>query len=72
MTRSSTYFSESEKEKVDDVLTALLREGAQKLLYQAIEIEVTSYLSQHADLQDEQGRRQVVRNGYLPVRTLQY
>ena len=71
MTRSSTYFSESEKEKVDDVLTALLREGAQKLLCQAIEIEVTSYLSQHADLQDEHGRRQVVRNGYLPARTIQ-
>lgn len=40
------------------------------MLQQAIEDEVRSFLDQHADRVDEQGRRLVVRNGSLPPRTL--
>jgi transposase-like protein len=40
------------------------------MLSQAIEIEVAEWIEQHRDLTDEQGRRQVVRNGYLPEREL--
>src|SRR5262245_35746823 len=53
-----------------DVLTSVLREGAQKLLGQAIEAEVQDWIEQHAGQRDAQGHRQVVRNGYLPERTI--
>src|SRR5262245_59873612 len=53
-----------------DVLTDLLRAGAQQLLAQAIQAEVEVYLDAHSHLRDEAGRHQVVRNGYLPERTI--
>lgn len=51
-------------------LHEILRRGAQQLLTQAIEAEVAAWIEEHQHLQDEQGRRQVVRNGYLPERKL--
>ncbi len=53
-----------------DVLTEILREGAQRLLGQAIEAEVAGWIEGHAGLTDEPGRQQVVRNGHHPTRTL--
>jgi putative transposase len=53
-----------------DVLTSILRDGAQRLLTQAIEAEVAEWIESHQHLQDEKGHRQVVRNGHLPQRTL--
>jgi transposase-like protein len=55
----------------DDPLTELLRQGARKLLAQAIEAEVESFLAQHFELRDDHGRARVVRNGYLPERDVQ-
>jgi putative transposase len=54
-----------------DALNEILRQGAQQMLAQAIENEVAEYLGRHADQRDEDGRRLVVRNGYLPARDLQ-
>ncbi|MFO0893318.1 MAG: IS256 family transposase [Isosphaeraceae bacterium] len=54
----------------DDPLTDILRRGARTLLAQAIEAEVAAYLQDRAHLKDQAGRRQVVRNGYLPERTV--
>src|SRR3954467_5404171 len=54
-----------------DVLTDLLRDGARRLLVQAIEAEVASWIDDHAHHKDDQGRRQVVRNGHLPKRAIQ-
>ena len=53
-----------------DVLTELLREGAQQMLATAIEAEVADWIESHAHLKDENGHRQVVRNGYLPERNI--
>lgn len=53
-----------------DVLTSILREGAQRLLTQAIEAEVAEWIESHQHVQDRNGHRQVVRNGHLPQRTL--
>jgi putative transposase len=52
----------------EDPLTALLRQGAQRLLAQAIAAEVAVLLAQYADRHDAQGHHAVVRNGYLPER----
>jgi putative transposase len=55
----------------DDPLLAVLREGARRMLTQAIEAEVEAFLAAHAGLADEQGRRRLVRNGHAPERRLQ-
>lgn len=51
-----------------DPLTEMLREGAQRLIQQAVEAELTEMLAQFSGQTDEQGRAAVVRNGYLPER----
>jgi putative transposase len=55
----------------DDPLLAVLREGARRLLMQAIEAEVEAFLAGHATLEDGRGRRRLVRNGHAPERTIQ-
>ena len=54
-----------------DVLTEVLRRGAQEMLAAAIENEVLEYVAGHTHLHDAEGRRLVARNGYLPQRTIQ-
>jgi len=53
-----------------DALTEILRGGAQRLLRQAIDAEVTDWIERHAGLTDDRDRQQVVRNGHHPARTL--
>lgn len=53
-----------------DVLTEVLRDGAQRLLGQAIEAEVQGWLESHKHLVDPNGHRQVVGNGHMPARTI--
>jgi transposase-like protein len=53
-----------------DVLTEILRDGAQRLLAQAIDAEVGEWIDRHAGVVDDAGRRQVVRNGHHPSRTI--
>jgi len=52
-------------------LDGILQDGARRMLQKAVEAEVAAYIDTHADLRDEAGRRQVVRNGHLPTRELQ-
>ena len=53
-----------------DVLTEILRAGAQRMLATAIDAEVAEWIDARTALTDEAGRRQVVRNGHLPKRTV--
>jgi putative transposase len=53
-----------------DVLTEILRAGAQRLLTQAIEEEVAEWIESRRHLTNEAGHRQVVRNGRLPKRSI--
>ena len=57
--------------EISDALTAVLRKGACQMLARAIEAEAAAFLAEYEDLKDEDGRRLVGRNGYLPERTLQ-
>ena len=52
------------------VLEELAREGARQLLAQALEVEVAQFLEKHRNKINDEGRRQVVRNGYMPARDL--
>ncbi|MCZ7648951.1 MAG: IS256 family transposase [Planctomycetota bacterium] len=54
-----------------DGLTHILNEGAQRLLAAALNAEVEEYLQRFERARDERGHRVVVRNGYLPERTIQ-
>lgn len=51
-----------------DALSDLAREGAQRIIRQAVEAELMGFLQQHAAARDAEGRRAVVRNGYQPAR----
>jgi putative transposase len=55
---------------VQDVLTSILRDGAQQLLMQAVAAEVAEWIDARRHVLNEQGHQQVVRNGHLPERTL--
>jgi putative transposase len=55
----------------DDPLLGVLRDGARRMLTQAIEAEVAAFLAAHAELVDDHGRRRLVRNGHAPERTIQ-
>jgi putative transposase len=53
-----------------DILTEILRSGAQQMLATAVENEVAEYLAAHSEQLDEHGHRLVVRNGHMPARTI--
>ena len=54
-----------------DMLTPILREGAQKMLAMAIELEAQAWFDERSSLRDENGHRLVVRNGHQPPRSIQ-
>jgi putative transposase len=55
----------------NDPLQEVLREGVRKLLVTAIEAEVSTFIERHGALQADEGKAGVVRNGYLPKRSIQ-
>ena len=67
----STPILDFGRESTKDVLTDVLRNGAQKLLLAAVEEELENFLKEYASLRLSDGRLAVVRNGYLPARTIQ-
>jgi len=67
---AGTAHSEGNSSPAGDLLTETLRAGAQRMLATAIEAEVAAYIAARSHLTDEAGRRQVVRNGHLPTRSI--
>jgi putative transposase len=63
-------FQLSQPGTFNDPLTEVLRNGARALLAQAVEAEVSSLLSCHADKLTDDGRRRLVRHGHLPEREI--
>ncbi|RLR18329.1 IS256 family transposase, partial [Sodalis-like symbiont of Bactericera trigonica] len=54
-----------------DPLHELIRNGARQLIAAAVEVELEAMLQQYAERCLDDGRHAVVRNGYLPQRTIQ-
>ena len=52
-----------------DALTELLRTGAQQLIAEAVELELSQFLSNYSELLPN-GKRRMVRNGHLPEREI--
>ena len=71
MTKDNVIDFKKPEPFIDDPITDILRSGARQLLAQALEVEISSFLSQYADLSDDQGRKRITRNGYLPERKIQ-
>jgi putative transposase len=53
-----------------ELLGEILRDGAQRMLTSAIEVEVAEWIDARAGIVNDHGHRQIVRNGHLPQRTL--
>jgi len=51
-----------------DLLSSMLREGAQRLIAQALQAEFDEFMSRFLAQRDELGRAAVVRNGFQPER----
>src|SRR5450830_488610 len=58
-------------DEIDDPLTNILRNGARRLLTQAVEMEAEAFLATMKDLRLPDGRGRVVRHGHGPERTIQ-
>ena len=58
------------EETVSDTLTELLRNGAKELINQAVQAELEELLSRYSGIKVD-GKQAVIRNGYLPKRTVQ-
>ena len=71
MTQDNVIDLKKPESVINDPITEVLRNGARRLLAQALEAEIEIFINQYTDLKDEQGRRRIVRNGFLPGRTIQ-
>ena len=55
---------EGRKDGSPSLIDEIVREGARRMLAEALQAEVDAYIAAHAAERDEGGRRLVVRNGY--------
>jgi len=69
----SEYIQETQfikEESTWSVLEQVAREGARKMLQLALENEVEEFVQKHSNLTDEDGRKVVAKNGYMPQRNI--
>ena len=71
MKTDSTVVSFDPPDTLDDPLNLVLREGARRLLAQAVEAEAEAFLSAMAGERLPGGRARVVRHGHGPERSIQ-
>lgn len=71
MTTDSTVLPFEHPEHLDDPLTSILRDGARRLLAQAVEAEAEAFLALMRAVRLPDGRARVVRHGHGPERTIQ-
>ena len=61
---------EGGKDGSPSLIDEIVREGARRMLAEALQAEVDAYIAAHAAERDENGRRLVVRNGYHQPREI--
>ena len=71
MTKSTPVHNIHPELNTEDALTSLIRDGARKVLATALEAEVEEHVERFRSAVDGEGKRRVVRNGYLPEREIQ-
>ena len=60
-----------QSETIVDPLTELAREGARRMLAEALKAEADAFVASFADEQLEDGRQRIVRHGFGPERQIQ-
>jgi putative transposase len=71
MEKTTTVVAFRQVDSVDDPLTELARDGARRMLAEALKAEADAFVAQFADLELPDGRQRVVRHGQGPMRTIQ-
>jgi len=71
MSSSSSVVPLRQPDTVDDPLTAALRDGARRLLAQAVEAEAEAFLAAMREMRLPDGRERLVRHGHGPERLVQ-
>jgi transposase-like protein len=71
MKTNSTVIPLQHPDVIDDPLTAVLRDGARRLLAQAVEAEAEAFLAAMKEERLADGRARVVRHGHGPERMIQ-
>src|SRR5215204_5996162 len=71
MEKTTTVVAFRQVDSVDDPLTELAREGARRMLAEALKAEADAFVAQFADLELPDGRQRVVRHGHGPTPTIQ-
>ena len=71
MSRDSTVIPFRQPDAIDDPLTELAREGARRMLSQALIAEADAFVAMWKDLKLPDGRDRVVRHGHGPQRAIQ-
>ena len=71
MSSSSSVVSFRQPDTVDDPLTSILRDGARRLLAQAVEAEAEAFLATMREMRLPDGRERLVRHGHGPERQVQ-
>ena len=71
MKTDTTVVSFPHPDTLDDPLTSVLRDGARRLLAQAVEAEAEAFLAAMADERLADGRARMVRHGHGPERMIQ-
>src|SRR5829696_9766094 len=69
MEKTTTVVAFRQADSVDDPLTEIAREGARRMLAEALKAEADAFVAQFADLELPDGRQRVVRHGHGPTRT---
>lgn len=71
MKEDSTVVRLRQPDELDDPLTEILRQGARKLLAQAVEQEAEAFLAEMKGVKLADGRDRMVRHGHGPERSIQ-
>jgi putative transposase len=71
MTTDTKILPFQQSDKIDDPLTEIARDGARRMLAQALTAEADAFVAIFADERLEDGRQRVVRHGYGPERQIQ-
>jgi transposase-like protein len=71
MKTDTTVLAFQRADEIDDPLTSILRDGARRLLAQAVEAEADAFLSAMQENRLADGRARLVRHGHGPERMIQ-
>jgi putative transposase len=71
MEKTTTVVPFRQVDSVDDPLTEIAREGARRMLAEAVRAEADAFVAQYSGLALADGRQRIVRHGHGPMRTIQ-